>query len=191
MKQIDDADVFSSIHHDDLWCLDKLILAKKLGYVCGPAGVAPPAPNTYIVRPVWNLRMMSAGATIEYLDSDTIPHGYFWCELFAGRHCSFDYHWGKQVLAVEGFRADPKKLTRFNCWTRVTDVFILPQVLQQVADRYEWFNVETVDFKVIEAHFRYNDDFAGHTAHTITPVWKDEFYHSLAGDRLGFILHKD
>jgi hypothetical protein len=48
--------------------------------------------------------------------------------------------------------------------------------------------VEVIGDKVIEVHFRYNDDFANHDATTIIPVWRDEFYSSPAGDRLGFIL---
>ena len=41
---------------------------------------------------------------------------------------------------------------------------------------------------MIEVHFRYNDDFANHDATTIIPVWSDQFYPSVAGDRLGFLL---
>jgi hypothetical protein len=185
--QIDDVDVFDSIAPDDLWCVDKLILSKKLGYVCGPAGVVPP-PGKYIVRPIMNLRMMSVGARIQCLDSDSIPDGYFWCELFTGRHLSFDYNWGKQTLAVEGFRTEPTRLDRFSHWTRIDQDFKLPEILQTVADRYEWFNVEVIGDRVIEVHFRYNDDFANHDATTIIPVWSDEFYSSPAGDRIGFIL---
>jgi len=187
--QIDDVDVFDSIAPDDLWCVDKLILSKKLGYVCGPAGVVPP-PGKYIVRPIMNLRMMSVGARIQCLDSDSIPDGYFWCELFAGRHLSFDYHWGKQTLAVEGFRTEPTRLDRFSHWTRMDQDFKLPEILQTVADRYEWFNVEVIGDRVIEVHFRYNDDFANHDATTVIPVWKEEFYSSPDGDRLGFLLKK-
>jgi hypothetical protein len=77
LGMIDDADVFDDIALDDLWCVDKLILSKKLGYNCGPAGMSP-TPGHYIVRPIMNLKMMSVGATIEYLDSDSIPDGYFW-----------------------------------------------------------------------------------------------------------------
>ena len=188
LPQIGDADVFGSIANDDLWCVDKLILAKKLGYLCGPAGIAPPVAGQYVVRPIVNVRMMSVGATVQYLDSDSIQDGYFWCELFTGRHLSFDYNWGKQVLAVEGFRSDPTRLDRFSHWTKVNDIFTLPIILQTVADRYQWFNVEVIGNKVIEVHFRYNDDFANHAANTIIPVWKDQFYPSAAGDRLGFIL---
>ena len=186
MLQINDCDVFDNILVEDLWCLDKLILAKHLGYYCGPAGVAP-VPGTYIVRPVMNQRMMGLGASIEYLDSDSIPLGYFWSEVFLGRHLSFDYYWGRQCLAVEGFR-NSSRLDRFSHWTRVTDVFELPAILQSVADRYEWFNIEVVGNNVIETHFRYNDDFANHNAQTIVPVWRDEFYTSSCGDRMGFIL---
>ena len=186
MQQVNDCDVFAEINPQDLWCLDKLILAKTLGYYCGPAGVEP-KPGTYIVRPIMNLRMMSRGATIQYLDSDSIPDGYFWSEVFTGRHLSFDYQYGHQVLAVEGFRTG-SRLDRFSHWTRVGDSFELPAVLQEVANRYPNFNAEVVGSRVIEVHFRYNDDFANHAATTIVPVWQDEFYESRCGDRLGFIL---
>jgi hypothetical protein len=188
IPQLGDVDVFDSIATDDLWCVDKLILSKKLGYTCGPAGMPPAAPGNYVVRPIMNLKMMSVGATIQYLDSDSIPDGYFWCEIFSGRHLSFDYHWGKQTLAVEGFRNDPVRLDRFSRWTKINEDFELPEVLQTVADRYPWFNVEVIGNSVIEVHFRYNDDFANHDANTIIPVWRDKFYPSPAGDRLGFIL---
>lgn len=188
VPQIGDVDVFDSIAADDLWCVDKLILSKKLGYTCGPAGIPPAGPGEYVVRPIMNLKSLSVGATIQYLDSDSIPDGYFWCEQFTGRHMSFDYYWGKQTLAVEGFRTDPARLDRFSHWTRIGNIFMLPEILQTVADRYEWFNVEVIGDQVIEVHFRYNDDFANHAAMTIVPVWRDEFYSSPAGDRLGFVL---
>jgi hypothetical protein len=183
---VDDCDVFQEVLADDLWCLDKLILARKLGYLCGPAGVAPPVPNHYIVRPIWNMRMMSRGASVQYLTRDSIQDGYFWCEVFSGRHRSFDYEYGRQTLGVEGFRKSGR-LDRFHYWTRIMDEFKLPQVLEDVAKRYRHFNVEAVGDKIIEAHFRYNDDFHNHSAQTVRPVWQDEFYSSPCGDRLGFI----
>jgi len=188
MPQVDDVDVFDSIALDDLWCIDKLILSKKLGYVCAPAGIPPPVPGMYVVRPIVNLKSMCVGTTIQYLDSDSIPDGYFWCEIFTGRHLSFDYNWGKQTLGVEGFRSDQSRLDRFSHWKRVDDKFVLPDVLQAIANKYEWFNIEVIGTKVIEVHFRYNDDFQNHNATTIVPVWNDQFYASPAGDRLGFML---
>jgi hypothetical protein len=192
-KLISDCDVLDLIEPEDLWAIDKFILAKRLGYVCGPAGVVPGTAGRYIVRPCVNFRTMAMGASFVYLDSasDVIPTGYFWCEIFQGRHRSFDYHRGQQVLAVEGFRTDADRLDRFSHWVKIPDVFELPPLIQQIASRYEWLNVETVGNNVIEVHFRYNDDFSNHDADKIIPIWKEQFYHSPAGDRIGFILEKN
>lgn len=187
----DDKDFWHTTDPDDLWLFDKLILARKLGYVCGPAGVPPPKSATYIVRPCVNYRMMSRGAQFMQLsesDHDQVPDGYFWCEVFTGRHLSFDYHFGIQTLAVEGFRDDANRLDRFSKWTKIEEHFVLPEIIAQVAQRYEWLNVEVIGDKVIEVHLRYNDDFATHNATTIVPVWRDQFYRSECGERLGFIL---
>lgn len=191
VKQIGDPDIWDTIDPEDLWIYDKLILSRKLGYVCGPAGVAPPVTDRYIVRPCVNFRMMSLGAQFMQLgpdDHDRIHHGYFWCEVFKGRHLSFDYNYGKQVLAVEGFREDPNRLDRFSRWEKISYLYYLPPVLQQISEKYEWMNVEVIGSKIIEVHLRYNDDFSNHTGTTITPVWKDQFYPSKCGDRLGFII---
>lgn len=189
MDEMSDKDVWEFINPDDLWIYDKLILSKKLGYYCGPAGVAPRC-GSYVVRPCVNFEMMGHGASIMYLTPEecNIPHGYFWCERFVGRHLSYDFHLGEQVLAVEGFKNDPDSLTRFSKWTKVDDKLVLPTMLQQIADRYAYLNVETVGGRVIEVHLRYNDDFRNHDGDTIIPVWKDSFYPSACGDRLGFIV---
>lgn len=187
---MDDKDCWDIVKAEDLWVLDKLILARTLGYVCGPAGVPPPKEGEYIVRPYVNFKMMSAGAHFVYLtpDSYEIPHGYFWCERFEGRHRSFDYNYGKQTLAVEGFRNDHSRLDRFSKWEKIDDIFFLTDKLYKIASNYEWFNIETIGDKIIEVHFRYNDDFANHDSDVIIPIWKEEFYSSPCGDRVGFLL---
>ena len=191
MKYFNDKDFWITTDNDDLWLFDKLILSKKLGYTCGPAGLAPPKENNYIVRPITNIRMMGRNATIKYLTplEYDIPDGYFWCEMFKGRHLSFDYHYGQQVLAVEGFRKN-ERLDRFSRWEKVDDQYELPGILKPIALKYEWLNVETIDNKVIEVHLRYNDDFANHNANVIVPIWKEDFYPSEYGDRIGFILER-
>ena len=186
---MDDKDVLTFISPEDLWIYDKFILAKMLGYVCGPAGTMPEKKDYYIVRPCVNFRMMSRGAEIVYIDNENkVPDGYFWCEIFTGRHLSFDYNFGKQTLAVEGFRDDPKRLDRFSSWKKVNDTFALPPRLQAIANKYVWLNVEVIGNNVIEVHLRYNDDFSNHDSQEIIPVWKDNFYESRCGDRIGFIL---
>lgn len=198
--QIDDKDVWTSIHPNDLWIYDKLILAKQLGYSAGPAGLPVPTAGWYIVRPITNLRMMSQGATKQWLtpgNTDAVPNGYFWCQVFVGDHISVDYHWGRQSLTVQGFR-NSDRLDRFCKWTKVDTVMEIPTVLLDIVNRYEWINVEYVDGHAIEVHARYNDDFSNHSCSTAIPVWKDEetkqppnssWYESPAGDRLGFWIY--
>lgn len=190
MKQIGDPDIWETTPVQHLWVTDKLLLARNLGYYCGPAGVAC-KPGRYIVRPCVNYRMMSRGATFMDLTPETehlVPDGYFWCEVFQGRHLTFDYAYGQQVLAVEGFRTDPDNLSRFSKWTKIDEKFVLPDILQKIADLEPWFNIEVIGDKIIEVHFRYNDDFTGHNSNTIYPIWRDQFYSSACEDRIGFLL---
>ena len=101
---------------DDLWIFDKSILSRKLGFKCGPAGIPVPKPGNYVVRPCVNLEGMGKGASIKHIkDSswDIVPAGYFWQELFTGRHISVDFEYQKQIRATEGFRTS-KNLMMFN-----------------------------------------------------------------------------
>jgi len=83
------------------WVFNKLEVAMKLGYDCGPAGVPITKDGYYIVRPIYNLYGMGIGAKKKYLslkdDSEDmihhkhIPPGYFWCQWFSGKHHSVDF----------------------------------------------------------------------------------------------------
>ena len=197
MKFISDPDVWINLDREDLWIYDKLILSKKLGHIAGPAGIPVPAPNFYIVRPITNLRMMSRGAAKVWLTpstSDQVPDGYFWSQYFEGRHITIDYNYGKQTLAVEGFR-NSDRLDRFCRWKKIDNNYDLPDCLVPISKKYEWLNIEMIGDKIIEVHARYNDDFSNHTGQEIIPVWKDEkidapanalWYPSACGDRQGF-----
>jgi hypothetical protein len=198
MNFVDDKDVWNRCPKDWLWIYDKLIVARKQNIVAAPAGIAVPKPAHYIVRPITNIRMMSRGATKQWLtpqDTDLVPDGYFWSECFEGRHTSVDFHYGIQTLAVEGFRDDPDRLDRFSRWERIEEKYKFPQVLEELWRLTPWVNVEYVGGKIIEVHLRWNDDFANHTGDVIYPVWKDDplpqpqgatWYPSPGGDRLGF-----
>lgn len=197
-EYINDCEVWVQCPTEYLWVYDKLILARKNGYLAGPAGVAVPHPSWYIVRPITNIRMMSRGASKQWLtpaDTDSVPDGYFWCECFEGRHTSVDFHHGVQTLAVEGFRYNPTRLDRFCQWNRISDRIPFPTVLGELHRLTPWVNVEYVDGKMIEVHLRWNDDFSNHSGNTIYPVWRDvpytappnaTWYDSPSGDRLGF-----
>ena len=196
MDHTNDSDVWHKLPIDYLWIYDKLIVARKQGILAAPAGISPPKPDFYIVRPITNIRMMGRGAKKIFLTNDNendVPDGYFWSEVLEGRHMSVDYNYGVQKLTVEGFR-DSDRLDRFSLWKKVDDVFPFPSILKGL-EYMEWFNVEYIGEKVIEVHLSYNGDFSNHAADVIYPVWQDEpleqpphtrSYESPDGDRLGF-----
>jgi len=169
-----DEEAWVSAEVGDLWLFDKLILSRKLGYSCGPAGVPVPKPAEYIVRPISNLKGMGLGASIRYIQdtTDYLPAGYFWCELFRGRHISVDYESGVPVLAVEGFREPDVPLYRFLRWERVSDLYPIPLTLS-VLRKFPYLNIEFIDSKVIEVHLRLNPDFKYGNSRAV-PVWEDE-----------------
>jgi len=163
--------VWKNIDPDDLWVLDKLILGRKLFYNCGPVGLDVPKPGHYIVRPCVNMQGLGLGAQKVWLDKSTkhLPVGYFWCEWFDGRHLSIDYHNGKQALAVEGHKPDTT-FTKWDHWVKVSDRIKIPDIIKPFADKHEWINIEYIGKRVIEVHFRHNQDFEGGITHFI-PVW--------------------
>ena len=73
------------------------------------------------------------GATIEYIEKDTdhLPVGYFWCEIFHGRHLSVDYYRGNQKLITEGFRDKDNPLWKFNRF-KVDDEIDYPDILNSL-----------------------------------------------------------
>ena len=167
-----DEDIWPQVPLEHLWLFDKLILARKLGYQCGPAGVPVPVPGWYIVRPVTNLLGMGRGAEVLWIEASTdhLPPGYFWSERFLGRHVSVDYHYGWQILAVEGFRNSGDPLWKFSRWERVEDRYELPL---EILAEYTYSNVEFGGGQVIEVHLRKNPDFQYQNSWAV-PVWEGE-----------------
>jgi hypothetical protein len=174
MREHAEDTVWQTIDPDDIWALDKLILSRKLGYNCGPVGLDVPKPGYYIVRPCVNMMGLGLGAQRIYLEESTVrlPVGHFWCEWFAGRHLSIDYCRGKQVLAVEGFK-DPDTFTHWKIWQRVDDVVPLPDIVKQFVNKYEYINCEFIGDRLIEVHFRRNEDFNANV-NVFIPVWEGQ-----------------
>lgn len=175
---------------EDLWLFDKLLVSRKLGYSCGPAGVPVPRPDRYIVRPCVNLLGMGIGARFIDIEHDTsdLPAGYFWSEVFTGRHISVDYLDGKPKLTVEGFRDPGSPLWRFSKWQKVSDQLPIPTALEFLVERYETINIEYIDGKAIEVHLRHNPDFVYGNSIAV-PVWEDEPIEPVPG--LRFIESRD
>jgi len=100
-----------------------------------------------------------------------LPIGFFWCEFFKGRHISVDFKYGTQVLDVEGFKSNDT-FTQWKLWKRVNDILPFPDILKDFTDE-EYINCEFIGDKLIEVHFRRNEDF-DKAVDEFIPVWKGE-----------------
>lgn len=182
----EDYEIWEKLPHTHLWLYDKLIVSKTLGYVCGPKGLTVPEAKLYVVRPITNMLGMSIGTSYYYIkdDTDYLPDGTFWCEMFTGRHLSVDYYNGEQKLCVEGF----KDYIRFNKWQKVYDKIPYPDFLSFVDG---WVNIEFIGGKIIEIHLRRNPDFVNHNYSVLYPVYRgqripENFIKDKEHDRIGF-----
>lgn len=193
---IHDSDIWDKIHIDDLWIYDKLILSRKLGHLCGPAGVELPFPGTFIVKPITNIMGMGKGSYIKAFDTkstDDIEPGYFWMELFSGQHLSVDVVKGKTEVVIEGISEGTQ---RFSRWITLDNVDIKhPEFIIELSHKYGVVNYETIGGKIIEVHLRHNPDWIKYRAKELIPVWnthdiKQNFVEDRDGERLGFIVRK-
>lgn len=196
-----DTDIWHKLPKEHKWMLDKLMLADRLGYTCGPSGVCVPKRDNYIVRPCVNLHGMGQGAFITEISRSTdliVPSGYFWSEIFKGEHYSVDYYGGQQVLCVLGEKHD-YDFTKFKRWVKIKKDIPFPKELKIMGAEEGWINVEFIGDKIIEVHFRNNPDFCGHNSDYITPVWRGEairvkrnevFIESKDGQRIGYVVSK-
>jgi len=168
---MEDWEVYRKISPKDRWAMNKLLLAEKMGYLCGPGGMPVDTPGYYFTRPVMNLYGMGANAQIQWLDTGfNVPPGYFWQEIFYGRHLSVDYEWGRQCLCVEGIKKDG----RFIRWHKTDDEIPAPLDYLPFMAKYPRTNIEYIGDKVIEFHFRGNPDFEGHDHDCLKVVWSGD-----------------
>lgn len=185
-----DVDGWLQLHENDYWLFDKLILSRKLGYTCGPAGMDVPKTDLYCVRPIMNMYGMGVSARFEKLTKSTnhLHPGEFWCEAFYGKHISVDYQDQEPVLTVIGERDVMTTIYKWSKWTKIDHCIPFPNVLTTLHGRYPKINCEFIDGKLIEVHLRHNPDFAyGNTV--AIPVWDEEHAHDT--DEYQFIESRD
>lgn len=172
-----DCDAYQKYKNHRKW-FNKLYLSEALGYECGPAGIAPKKSKFYIVRPIYNLSGMGIGAEFKYIEADDttqVQPGYFWCEIFIGRHFSVTYDFNhnqtgtwEPISSFEGLRLEPD-IWRFDKWIR-SDVYpSVPRVLNELSD-VKRINVEFKGDKVIEVHLRESPD---PDYDELIPIWED------------------
>lgn len=190
MYYSDPTDEWKSIHLEDLWVYNKLILNHRLGHLCGPVGCSVPHSGHYIVRPCINLLGMGRFSRIEWLDNHTdhLHPAEFWCEIFQGEHLSVDYQNKEAKLVVLGERDVNDPLYRWKKWSKIDKKVEFPSILDSLKGNYEWINCEFIGDKLIEVHFRRNPDFRYGNSVAI-PVWKEQNIQKI--DSLVFIEDED
>lgn len=152
---------------------NKLLLSEQLGYVCGPAGIAPKQSNWYVVRPIMNLSGMGVGASkcwIESGNTSLVPPGYFWCSWFDGPQYSITYVWEgywKPSSCWQGTK-DSSNLSYFTRWVK-TDVYAPLSVIYDELSTLGRINVEFIGNNIIETHLRTSPD---PDYNELIPVWQ-------------------
>lgn len=176
---MEDFQAWQKYPHLRTW-FNKLQLASELRYDCGPGGVPPSKSGFYCVRPIYNLDGMGVGARKQWIeagDRSGVEPGYFWCEWFDGDQYSVTYDsdglYGYKQRSCFKAERDEEKLFRFKKWTRSDYTFDLPFRLDEelMFSGVEVVNVEVINGKVIEIHFR---DTPDPDYDELIPVWSDE-----------------
>lgn len=164
-------------HHHNWW--NKLYVAEKFGYQCGPGGTPVPESKEYIVRPTYNLAGMGLGAEVKFLekgDRATVLPGYFWCEYLRGKHYSASYIWKtdhmiggswESLHCWEGINF-PINITKFIKWKRSSYVPKVPRELNKLYDA-QVINIEYINDNPIEVHLR----ASGNPDGTIESQWNE------------------
>jgi len=182
---MEDWEAYGAYPHHRNW-FNKLWVAEKMGYDCGPAGIAPADDGVYVVRPIYNLSGMGVGATVKEIkggDYNQVPAGYFWCEYFDGPHYSADYKWEYDRDNIMGEWKEPWRgqscyegvnmpinLSKFYEWKRSDYIPPVPNELVELRD-VGHINVEFIGDKVIEVHLRQSPD---PKYDHIVPVWASD-----------------
>lgn len=172
-----DSDAWSK-YPEHRWVYNKLELSLSLGYCAGPSGIQIPHDGEYIIRPIYNLSGMGAGARRAVLkkgDTHATKPGEFWCEFFYGPNISVDYEWRSSTLtpvfAAIGTHTT-QDLYRFAGWKLIDPPnYLIPTWIKNF-DNVPRINIEFIDGKIIEIHLRQGVDFP-HGATEIIPIWHD------------------
>jgi len=188
------------------WVFNKLEVAMRLGYECGPACVPIKIKGDYIIRPIYNLFGQGIGAKKVNLDPDLhseemiihkhVPPGYFWCEYLEGSHYSIDYKRenGKWIpfSAMVGVHENENNLVKFEVWEKVElPYFKIPDFIQEID--VEYINIESKNENPFEIHLRTGNDQIWNLpmGSKLYPSWKET--DKITRKHLNFSpnLHKD
>jgi len=167
---MEDKDVWKKYPDSHRW-FNKLYISELMGYECGPCGVAPERSDYYIVRPIYNLSGMSAGASKMFIssgDMTKVQPGYFWCEWFEGKHYSVTYELNNGEYKVKSCWVGEKKDLKFLKWIRSD---YSPTFPSDIKIEYPIVNIEFIGDNLIEIHLR---DTPDPDYDEIIPIWEND-----------------
>ncbi len=201
----DDTDAWLAYPQHRNW-FNKLFVAEKMGYTCGPCGLAPQKSDYYVVRPIYNLAGMGLGASVKWInagDKSVVPPGYFWCEYFKGFHYSATYefcHGGignskpywKPLHCWIGYNTS-NNLTKFTKWERSSSY--VPEVPREFNELSSLIiNIEFKGQNPIEVHLRGSgnpDGSLDSEYNEYIPVWASDTIDIDAYLALGYTYRPD
>ncbi len=152
-SDIDDRDAYPLVPQSDRWIFNKLILAERLGYNCGPSGTFINTPGLYCIRPIMGSQGRGRDGgffkfEVKLRDNILVqpPYrsGYFWCEWFDGRHAWTDFTNDVVVFESGGPEVDGVLHIKYGLPPRFTE---LPLFLQNMSKH---MLVEHIGDKIIE-----------------------------------------
>jgi hypothetical protein len=136
--------------------MNKLQLAERLGYICGPHGTPLPDAGDYCIRPVYSMAGGGTGGVykanspeINVNNTPAAPGGYFWCQWFDGPSITVDY---RNDIPVQAFGADPDENGDFQSYGPRPERTELPEILKGIA---KYMMVEFIGNKIVEVSPRW------------------------------------
>ena len=150
-----DTEIYHKLPIEDRWIMNKLALAERLGYSCGPTGTLPPE-STVCVRPIMNMYGGGEGGFYKVdgsLGIKNIP-GYFWCEWFDGPHIWVQYINDKPVTYSKNFVVNNiMSCKKVETVTAIVEKLapLLPECLRGIS---RYMMTESIGDKVIEVSAR-------------------------------------
>jgi len=130
------------------WLYNKLQVAERLGYACGPCGTSMEILGDYCVRPIMNLHGCGKGGWEKFTYDGSrfsIPEyksGWFWMPWFEGKHLWTEYTNDVPVRQAGGFmQGDILK------WERSYDFIPLPDCLKNLS---KYMTIESIGGNIVE-----------------------------------------
>jgi len=139
------------------WIYNKLTVAERMGYECGPSGTPITKPGFYCVRPIMSCAGYGSGGFLKFHAKQTqkgitqpeYKPGYFWCKWFEGWHGWTDFTDDVPVYECGGRYCNNEMILQHRPPISLTE---LPEQLKVISKH---MLVEHIGGKIIEVSPRH------------------------------------